>query len=73
MRFDHISTQAAVNELVRLDPECEATYEFEEGAVSWFTLLASSREIAQRQVEDAARAVGVTDLSAIGGAEAELT
>jgi hypothetical protein len=73
MQFDHISTQAAVNELVRVDPECEVTYEFKEGVVSWFTLLASSREIAQRKVQDAARAVGVTDPRAIGGAEAELT
>jgi hypothetical protein len=38
---------------------------------SWFKLGASSREIAQRQVENAAKAVGVTDPSALGGAEAE--
>jgi hypothetical protein len=31
MQFDYVTTQATLNELVRVDPECEAKYELQEG------------------------------------------
>jgi hypothetical protein len=69
--FDQATMQATLSELVRADPECEACYDFHEGVAAWFKLVASSRDIAEREVRDAAKAAGVTDPGAIGGAEAE--
>lgn len=69
--FDQMTIQQTLNEIVRADPESEASFEFREGEWAGFRLVASGPEIAQREVSEAARKAGVTDPAALGGAEAE--
>jgi len=70
-QFDQGTIQTVLREMMRTDPECEASFELKEGEGAWFKLVASSRDTAQRSVEAAARKAGVTDSDAVGGAEAE--